>query len=215
MDLNQPQRIGYERAFIRLWVHVPDPLQRTEAELLEAAGALLRACIQHFRTGLIRLSKVVTSITNGSPQAFLDRGFALLNSKDTNEFRANCDILLVDYPDIKPWMAWYKREPVARMLFKSECTMESYIWDSIPETTNAEEAMHWKLYVGLGRDHDFFYGIEAILKAAQHFEQCWRAAKREYITEVINFGEKLIHINRGYQASTRKGRALEGHQKIY
>lgn len=179
MDLSQPQRIGYERAFIRLWVHVPDPMHRTEAELQEAAGALLRACIQHFRTGLIRLSKVVTSIANSSPQTFLDRGFALLESKNTDDFRTNCDVLLVDYPIIKPWMAWYKREPVARMLFKSQSTMEASIWDSIPETTNAEEAMHWKLYAGLGRDHDFFYGIEAILRASQHFEQRWDAVKRE------------------------------------
>lgn len=215
MDLNQPQRIGYERAYIRLWLHVPDPLKRTEEELADAAAALLRACIQHFRTGLIRLSKVVTSIADGSPETFLDRGFALLDSKDTDDFRANCNVLLVDYPDIKPWMAWYKREPVARMLFKSERTMEADIWDSIPETTNAEEAMHWKLYAGLGRDHDFFYGVEAILKAAQHFEQRWRAARRELIQGIHVLALILLHIRRRYQASTWKGRTLEGDQAIH
>jgi hypothetical protein len=80
-------------------------MQQTEAELVEAADALLCTCIQHFCTGFIWLSKLVTLIANSLSQIFLDCGFVLLHSKDTDEFCENCHFLLVGYPDIKPWMA--------------------------------------------------------------------------------------------------------------
>jgi hypothetical protein len=38
------------------------------------------------------------------------------------------------------------------MLFKPHREMNQDLWDQLPDTTNAEEAMHWKLYCDVGKD---------------------------------------------------------------
>jgi len=43
-------------------------------------------------------------------------------------------------------MEWWMRPAHASMLFHSDKKMDIEIWDSIPKTTNAQEAMHWKIY---------------------------------------------------------------------
>jgi hypothetical protein len=55
--------------------------------------------------------------------------------------------------------------------------MDIAILDSIPETTNAEEAMHWKLYAAAGKNHTFFKGLRSLRAASvsQHFEQLYQA----------------------------------------
>jgi hypothetical protein len=49
--------------------------------------------------------------------------------------------------------------------------MSEHIWSSIPETTNAEEAMHWKLYSAVGRNHTFLGGLQALYKIAEYYER--------------------------------------------
>ena len=53
--------------------------------------------------------------------------------------------------------------------------MDIAIWDSIPDTTNTEEAMHWKLYAAAGKNHSFFEGLCSLQAVSQHFEQLYQA----------------------------------------
>ncbi len=48
--------------------------------------------------------------------------------------------------------------------------MEVALWDSMPETTNAEEAMHWKIYKAVGQDHLFMEGMRALLAFLRHYD---------------------------------------------
>ena len=57
------------------------------------------------------------------------------------------------------------------MLLVARRKMDADLWNSLPESTNAEEAMHWKLYRGVGRDHSFFSGLEALAGFAAHYER--------------------------------------------
>ncbi|TFK35257.1 hypothetical protein BDQ12DRAFT_668748 [Crucibulum laeve] len=40
------------------------------------------------------------------------------------------------------------------LLTATDCKMDPDVWNSIPDSTNAEEAMHWKLYCAAGRNHE-------------------------------------------------------------
>ncbi|KAJ3903467.1 hypothetical protein F5879DRAFT_147757, partial [Lentinula edodes] len=53
------------------------------------------------------------------------------------------------------------------MLFETHTQMEPDIWTSIPNTTNAQEAQHWKLYSAVGRDHGLLEGLEALHAVAE------------------------------------------------
>jgi hypothetical protein len=59
--------------------------------------------------------------------------------------------------------------------------MDIAIWDAIPTTTNAEEAMHWKLYAARGRNHLFMEGLRALYSVAAYYERTYREKMRKAI----------------------------------
>jgi len=67
------------------------------------------------------------------------------------------------------------------MIFKSYRTMDASVCDSIPQTTNAEEAMHWRFYSAAGRDHTFMHGFRALLAIAIQFERSYMAEKSMFM----------------------------------
>ena len=66
----------------------------------------------------------------------------------------------------------------ATMLFSSQRLMEEHVVESIPNTTNAEEAMHWRFYSAAGRDHSFMHGMMSLYKIAIDFERQFEAVGR-------------------------------------
>lgn len=56
------------------------------------------------------------------------------------------------------------------MLFSSFRGMSEDDWDAIPDTTNAEEAMHWKLYSAIGKDHGIMDGLESLWSFAEYYQ---------------------------------------------
>ena len=55
------------------------------------------------------------------------------------------------------------------------------LWKSMPKTTNAEEAMHWKLYCAVGKELGLFEGPEGLFKFAESLQtlgktqSCWNS----------------------------------------
>ncbi|KAJ7884343.1 hypothetical protein B0H14DRAFT_2564400 [Mycena olivaceomarginata] len=68
-----------------------------------------------------------------------------------------------------------QRESHAVMLFASEHKMDSEIWDSISGSTNAEEALHWKLqlYCAVGRLHALMEGLWSLYAAAEYYQRLY------------------------------------------
>ena len=79
-------------------------------------------------------------------------------------------------------MEWWMRPAHASMLFESEREMDVEIWESIPKTTNAEEAMHWKLYCACGYDHEFLKGMYSLYAVAIYYECIYKAALSEFLS---------------------------------
>jgi hypothetical protein len=79
------------------------------------------------------------------------------------------------------------RDSHASMLFTTHRKMEAHVWDRMPETNNAEEAMNFKIYAGVGRNHSLLHGLNSLIKVADYYyrlylgtlsmvETCWYGA---------------------------------------
>lgn len=179
MDFSEAERNGFIKAFISFWLRRPNNA-RTEDELRVAAQKVLRGCREHFRAGVTRLSRINAVIPPQQSDVFVQRAVALVSLPTQAEFIERAQLIIRDFPLIGPWLAWWLRPAHASMLFESQKVMDSCLWESIPETTNAEEAMHWKLYSAAGRNHDFFTGIKALYKVAVYYERLYDAEQSVY-----------------------------------
>ena len=52
------------------------------------------------------------------------------------------------------------------MLFPTQRGMTVDVWDSIPDTTNAQESMHFRLYAAQGKKHNLLDGLEKLYAVA-------------------------------------------------
>ena len=64
--------------------------------------------------------------------------------------------------------------------------MDIAIWDSITHTTNAKEAMHWKLYAATSKNHTFFEGLHSLKAVSQHYEQMYQACLSKLFLVITN-----------------------------
>jgi hypothetical protein len=55
----------------------------------------------------------------------------------------------------------------------------------MPETTNAEEAMHWKLYSAVGRDLSLMDGLHGLYAVAEYYHQIYTASLRKFLIPPI------------------------------
>jgi hypothetical protein len=103
------------------------------------------------------------------------------------------------------------------MLFESERKMDIEIWESIPKTTNAEEAMHWKLYSACGRDHGFIEGMLSLYKVAEYYERLLEGSLRKLSVKMFNLSSNNDHILffRGSANTIWCPRALESEGSYY
>jgi hypothetical protein len=132
--------LGFISAFIEFWTLRSDG--RPPEELSDAAERLLRGCEEHFRAGVTRVARINGAVPPDLKDAFTERVLGLLKCSNSEEFQHHASLIICDFPKLKSWMEWWMRPAHASMLFESERKMDVQIWDSLPKTTNAEEAMH-------------------------------------------------------------------------
>lgn len=169
MDFSEAERLGFISAFIEFWTLRSDG--RCHEELSDAAEHMLRGCEEHFRAGVTRVARINGAVPPDLKDAFTERALGLLKCSSSEEFQLRASLIIRDFPKLRSWMEWWMRPTHASMLFESERKMDMQIWESLPKTTNAEEAMHWKLYSACGRDHSFMEGMNALFAVATHFQR--------------------------------------------
>lgn len=111
----------------------------------------------------------------------------LLGADDLEAFRIVAQEILEDFPAVSPWLSWWMREEHAAMLFQSQRRMNAPLWESLPDTTNAEEAMHWKIYSAVGRDHTLMEGIRSLQSFISHFDRMIASARGKCHNKATNF----------------------------
>lgn len=107
----------------------------------------------------------------GLESAFEARAVGLLEARDHKEFILRANVIIRDFPKAQGWLLWWMRPSHAKMLFSSERTMSEQVWTSLPSTTNAEEAMHWKLYCAVGRNHALLEGLVSLLRVGEYYKR--------------------------------------------
>src|SRR5882762_1587337 len=151
VDFSEAERLGFKLAFVDFW-QLRLENRRSIVELDSAAEKLLKGCRQHFRSGVTRISKINGVVPANSTEAFKSRVEALLEANDVETFLSRAEVIIREYPRTETWLRWWMRDVHASMLFTAQRKMEPHIWEQMPDTTNAGEAMHWKLYSAVGRD---------------------------------------------------------------
>ena len=53
--------------------------------------------------------------------------------------------------------------------------MDINVWESIPDTNNAEESMNWKFYAACGRNHSFLEGLRSLFAVAAYYQRLFDA----------------------------------------
>ncbi|KAJ7658185.1 hypothetical protein DFH06DRAFT_1407814 [Mycena polygramma] len=181
VDFSGAQRKGFILAFIDFWLeHAPG--ERSIDELMEAAEKSLKGCAQHFRNQITRVKKISGVVDPSKADIFENHARRLLTSKSMDEFTDRANKFIKDFPRAEPWIRWWMLPAHAIMLFPAFRVMNPELWDSIPETTNAEEAMHWKLYAAIGRFLSLLDGMKRLYKFAEHYQRLFDAAGRELYT---------------------------------
>ncbi len=178
MDFSEPQRIGFENAFAGFWERRKDGRSRTE--LMEAAKELLKGCQQHFRNAATRVKRLGGVVPPDEVSDFTDLTTLLYTTEDMKVFNDTVAEIRTQFPRSKPWLNWWLRPDHASMIFPSQRRMNPLIWDVLPDSTNAEEAMHFKIYMIAGKKHDIIRGLDGLLIVEKYHHGLYDRALREY-----------------------------------
>ncbi|KAF8185384.1 hypothetical protein BJ912DRAFT_852761, partial [Pholiota molesta] len=190
MDFSEAERLGFIDAFTKFWQLQPGN-SRSIDELKAAGQALLKGCREHFRAGVTRVSCISAAVDPFMADYFVSRALALLDAPNSQEFIARAELVISEYPKLTAWMKWWTRPAHTAMLCDSECKMDIELWESLPDTNNAEEAMHWKLYSACGRDHDVFGGLKGLYAVAKYYERMYNSVLSACFSGIrTHYGEK-------------------------
>ena len=85
----------------------------------------------------------------------------------------------------------------AAMLFKTEHKMDINIWESIPDTNNAEESINWRFYAACGQNHSFLEGLRSLFAVAVYYQHLFDAESSKY--SIANISWNLFYLKKGFQ----------------
>ncbi len=96
---------------------------------------------------------------------------------------ADCSLIVrksgLTFPKTAPWLNWWLRPDHASMIFPSQRRMDAIVWDTLPDSTNAEEAMHFKIYQLVGKKHDIMPGLDGLLQVEKYHHSLYDQALHE------------------------------------
>jgi hypothetical protein len=140
---------------------------------------LLKGCTQHFRNQITRIKKISGVVDPAQKDVFENHAKKLLECESIEEFTSCGDQFINAFPKAETWIRWWMLPPHACMLFPSFRVMNPALWNSIPATTNAQEAMHYKLYAALGRLLALLDGLKGLVAFADYYRTQFDAKKSQ------------------------------------
>lgn len=153
-----------------------------ERALKDIAEASQKGCYEHFETGTRRLKKHPHLVPPEHFALFDAHLKALFAASDVPMFKKECAAMLRTFPNIDGWLSWWMRPRQARMLFPAYRTMDEQQWNSTPNTTNAEESLHYRYYLAAGLKRvSVMEGMDALWKLALYYEDIHQAARGMFL----------------------------------
>ncbi|TRM67848.1 hypothetical protein BD626DRAFT_564741 [Schizophyllum amplum] len=182
VDFSEAERNGFVMAYVsfRQWEYengMAEELTATEDDLRATALNLLKGCQQHYRAQVTRVSAISAVVNPARRAEFQRRAHSLVDLTTVADFNAAANSLQSDFPFSRQWLDWWRRAPNARMIFESHRTMPEELWRSLPDTTNAAEAMHSKIYKGIGKEKTLIDGLYALYAFVESLQKTYTAAR--------------------------------------
>jgi hypothetical protein len=110
---------------------------------------------------------------------------------EAEELNSHFSRFIIDFPKAEKWIRWWMLPAHASMLFPAARKMSPELWDSIPDTSNAEEAMHWKIYAAVGNSFSLIEGLRALVQFAEYYESQSNAKKRKHSFAILGLQLKV------------------------
>ena len=183
-DYSDAERKGFVLAYIWFVRNILREDKKTDEELAAEARALYKGCLRHFKGGVERLCRIREFRDND--ERFNELVDGLLDAETHETFSNIADQIVTEFPLAKNWMEWWKRPTNASMIFRSKREMDGELWDALPDTTNAEESMHWCLYQAVGCKLETFEGLTGLVQFADSFQRMYEDARSEHLISFLN-----------------------------
>ncbi|KZT52878.1 hypothetical protein CALCODRAFT_440896 [Calocera cornea HHB12733] len=179
LDHSTAQSNGFIQAFTQFCIKHSLLEDHNIETLKNQAESLMRGCGEHFRATVTRLKRDTALIPKEKISVFAQLVETLFEAEDLLGFQAACSRLLQEFPKIEGWLSWWKQERHASMLFYAFRKMDQALWNSLPTTTNAEEAMHFRFYTAGGNKLHlpFLEGCHLLHHIAVYFEKQFQAVQ--------------------------------------
>lgn len=143
---------------------------RSDVQLQDHARSLLRGCTEHYRASITRVSRISGVVSPEDQTRFQSLALGLMTLPTINAFQRQVQTIGENFPQLQTWLDWWLHPNRKRMIFEAFRQMPISDWDKAPDTTNAEEAQHRKIYTAVGKSHEFFSGLEALFTMANLYE---------------------------------------------
>ncbi|KAJ3563967.1 hypothetical protein NP233_g8597 [Leucocoprinus birnbaumii] len=169
VDFSLAQREGFIQAYVEFcqrWAFELSDV-RSDQERREAAMKLLKGCAQHFRSGITRAKNVVDPVDQ---EEFIQSMLALTEAEDLVTMKEQGKKIVDRFKDTAAFVLFWTSNLIGPMLLRARRLMDEKLWDSTPNSTNAQESFHYWLYRAIGIAHSVFSGLDGLFRVAMHFE---------------------------------------------
>jgi hypothetical protein len=171
-DFSEAEQDGFTAAFVKFWQKHPDN-DRSESQLKEAAKKLIKGCTYHFKGCVVNVSRCSGVVSVDRKNEFILKVFNLITIPEIDDLTREVAEILQQFPKAASFLKWWLRPKIAPRIFSALRDMPEDRWIRLPDTTNAEEAQHFKLYSALGKNHSLISGLEALLYFATYYFSLW------------------------------------------
>ncbi|KAJ7483763.1 hypothetical protein B0H11DRAFT_2231915 [Mycena galericulata] len=181
LDFSSAQRNGFIESFVDFmcaripgWNTLSEQSRTSEAANLRSrAEALIQGCIVHWKRSLHKIKQTIRS-------QFLYRfetlvGILEADSTTAAQFLETVEILLTEFPEIRPWLSWWILPGNGSMIFPAMRKMPAELQARLPHSTNAAESGHWLLYRAVGSGFDLWEGIRRLYRFQREIEMLYAA----------------------------------------
>ncbi|KAJ6565207.1 hypothetical protein DFH09DRAFT_1081864 [Mycena vulgaris] len=156
------------------WNTLSDESRSAEASALRArAEALIKGCIVHWKRSLHKIKQVIG-------KKHLYRFEMLINVFESErttlvEFLQAVERIRADFPEVRPWLAWWILPGNGSMIFPAMQKMPAELRAKLPNSTNASESNHWLLNRAVGFGFDLWEGIRRLYRFQRETEMLYAA----------------------------------------
>ncbi|CAK5280802.1 unnamed protein product [Mycena citricolor] len=103
VDFSAAERKGFILAFVDFWIEDEND-SRSEDDLIEKAGKLLRGCLRHFEAQITRVKKISAVVHPSRIDLFENFARQMLRSSSASEFMDTTEEFKIAFPDASKWI---------------------------------------------------------------------------------------------------------------